>query len=98
MLRNRAALGYSGRMIGRYHSLTRSAAVFRAMTGLSVEQFDALAAEVVPRLAAAEQRRLQRAERQRARGAGHPFALSRRDHLLLTVVWLRRDPAKRGGG
>jgi hypothetical protein len=79
-------------MIGQYQHLTRSGAVFRAMTGLSVEQFDALYAEVAPQFAVAEQRRLTRAERQRAIGGGHPFGLTWRDQVLLTVVWLRRYP------
>ena len=33
-------------MILRYHHLTRQLAVFRAMTGLAVAEFDALAADV----------------------------------------------------
>jgi hypothetical protein len=79
-------------MIGRYDNLTRYPAVFRAMTGLSREQFDRLYREVLPRYAAAEQRRLARPTRRRASGAGHPFELARRDRLLVTVVWLRRYP------
>jgi hypothetical protein len=79
-------------MIGRYQTLTRYPAVFRALTGLSLTQFDALDAEMAPGLAAAEQRRLSRPERRRAIGAGRRFALSGRDRLLLTVVWLRRYP------
>jgi hypothetical protein len=79
-------------MIGRYHTLTRHPAVFRALTGLSIAQFDALYREVAPRLADAERRRLIRPERRRAIGAGRRFALSDRDRLLLTAVWLRRYP------
>ena len=33
-----------------------------------------------------------RAARQRAIGGGHPFDLTPRDQVLLTVVWLRRYP------
>ena len=79
-------------MILRYRHLTRAPAVFRAMTGLGVAQFDALAREVLPRYAAAEQARLSRPTRRRAIGAGRKFTLARRDHLLLAVVWLRRYP------
>ena len=79
-------------MIGRYQTLTRYPAVFRALTGLSLAQFDALHAEVAPSLTAAERRRLSRPDRRRAIGAGRRFALSDRDRLLLTVVWLRRYP------
>jgi hypothetical protein len=79
-------------MIGRYHPLSAHPAVFRALTGLSVAQFDALYSAVAPRLADAERRRLSRPERRRAIGAGRRFALADRDRLLLTVVWLRRYP------
>jgi hypothetical protein len=79
-------------VVGRYHSLTRRPAVFRALTGLSVAQFDALYRDVAPRLAEAERERLRRPNRRRAIGGGHPFELTRRDQVLLTVVWLRRYP------
>ena len=74
-------------MIARYDALTRHPVVFQALTGVTVAQFDALHRE-----AAAEQRRLSRAARRRAIGAGRRFALSDRDQVLLTVVWLRRYP------
>ena len=79
-------------MLLRYSYLTRQPAVFRAMTGLAVAEFDALAAEVLPRYAAAEHARLSRAGRRRAIGGGRKFELPRRDHLLLAVVWRRRYP------
>jgi hypothetical protein len=70
-------------------------AAFRAMTGLSSEEFDALARDVVPPIAAAvaagrDRRRGRQARR--AAGGGHPFALSLREQLLLVVVWLRVYP------
>jgi hypothetical protein len=65
---------------------------FRAMTGLQVAEFDALAQEVVPVIAAAEQARRGGRKRRRAAGGGHPFALTFRAQLLLTVVWLRVYP------
>jgi hypothetical protein len=76
----------------RYARLSQHLAVFRAMTGLTVAEFDELAAEAVPALAAADYARLNRPGRQRAIGAGHPTALVPRDQVLLTVVWLRRYP------
>lgn len=76
----------------RYARLRRHPTVFRAMTGLDVEGFDALCGEFVPRFLEAEGRRLSRPGRRRAIGAGHPFGLAERDQLLLTVVWLRRYP------
>lgn len=70
-------------------------AAFRAMTGLHLGEFDALAREMVPTIAAAvEAGRERRRGRpsQRAAGGGHPFALSYREQLLLVVVWLRVYP------
>jgi hypothetical protein len=66
--------------------------VFRALTGLTVAEFDALARDAVPALAAADRTRLGRPGRTRAIGAGHPTALAPRDQVLQTVVWLRRYP------
>jgi hypothetical protein len=79
-------------MIGRYRNLSLYPAVFHALTGLGIARFDALHAEVAPRLGAAERRRLSRPDRRRAIGAGRRFALPERDQLPLTVVWLRRYP------
>jgi hypothetical protein len=79
-------------MIARYAGLRRHPAAFRALTGLTVPQFDALWVDVAPRLAEAERKRLTRPGRKRQIGAGHPFALTARDRVLLTVVWLRRYP------
>ena len=76
----------------RHVQLIRHSRIFVTMTGLHVDEFDALADEILPRLAQAERQRLQRPNRQRAIGAGHPFGLSPLDQLLLTVVWLRHYP------
>jgi hypothetical protein len=79
-------------MILRYAQLSRHPGVFRSLTGLRVAEFDTLVADLRPAYAAGERERLQRPARQRAIGAGHPFALAPRDQLLLTVVWLRVYP------
>jgi len=79
-------------MILRYAHLRQHPAVFQAMTGLRVAEYDALVAEVLPAYAAAEGRRHSRPDRRRAIGAGHPFRLARRDQVLLTLVWLRQYP------
>ena len=79
-------------MIMRYSHLTRHPNVFYAVTGLRVTAFDELLADVLPQYGDQEQQRLARPERQRAIGAGHPFELNERDHILLTVVWLRVYP------
>jgi len=79
-------------MILRYAYLSRSPAAFLAMTGLRVAEFDTLVADLLPGYVVGEHERLTRPDRQRAIGAGHPFALRPRDQLLLTVVWLRQYP------
>jgi hypothetical protein len=70
--------------------------VFRAMTGLTSAEFDALAADVVSAVEAAAadeaERRRRGQRRQRAAGGGHPFSLSFRAQVLLTVIWLRVYP------
>lgn len=76
-------------MIMRYAWLSDYPVVFQSVTGLRVGEFDHLVDDVLPLYAEAEQNRLERADRQRAMGAGHPFELKLRDHILLTVVWLR---------
>jgi len=79
-------------MILRYAQLSRQPGVFRGLTGLRVAAFDTLVADLLPGYAASEQARLRRPARQRAVGAGHPFALAPRDQLLLAVVWRRAYP------
>jgi hypothetical protein len=81
-------------MILRYPHLSAASAVFRSMTGLTVDAFDALLDDLRPRLAEAERARLSRPDRQQAIGGGHPFELSPCDQLLLTIIWLRQYPTR----
>ena len=81
-------------MILRYTYLRSHPAIFKAMTGLYLHEFDDLLGDVQPRLAATNHARLNRPNRKRAIGAGHPFDLPDRDQILLTVVWLRRYPTR----
>ena len=76
-------------MIMRYSWVSQYPQVFQSMTGLRVSEFDEVVDDVLPLYAAAEAARLERPDRERALGAGHPFELNERDHLLLTIVWLR---------
>ncbi|MDQ2732641.1 MAG: hypothetical protein M3Y56_13365 [Armatimonadota bacterium] len=55
-------------MILQYAKLSRVPGVFRAMTGLTVPQFDALYADLLPHYTAAERQRLGRSDRQREIG------------------------------
>src|SRR4051794_33684673 len=87
-------------MIARYDNLRQYPPVFRSLTGLRVAEFAALVRDVAPLLAQAEHRRHLVARtpsgayqpRRRAIGAGPPTKLTRRDQLLLVVVWLRQYP------
>jgi hypothetical protein len=76
----------------RYEYLSQHATVFQKCTGLTVDLFDQLVDDVLPLYGEAEDQRLSRRQRQRAIGAGHPYELALRDHLLLTVIWLRLYP------
>jgi len=79
-------------MILQYTKLATHPAVFRSLTGLTVAQFDALLADALPRYQEAERLRHTRPDRRRAIGGGSQFTLALRDHLLLTVIWLRVYP------
>jgi len=75
-----------------YARLSQFSKVFRAMTGLTVAEFEALVDDLAVRYARAEKKRLSRSNRQRAMGAGHPMHLAVIDQILLTIVWLRLYP------
>jgi hypothetical protein len=79
-------------MIARLDRLRQYPAVFRALTGLTPAVLDALLADVLPALDAADFARRDRPGRDRAVGAGHPTGLTAPDRILLAVVWLRVYP------
>lgn len=79
-------------MIARYANLHRAGRVFRTLTGLTVAEFDSVAAEVLPTVAVVERCRSERPHRQHAPGGGPLFQLEWRDPLLLTLIWLRVYP------
>lgn len=79
-------------MILQYKYLSHYPSVFKSLTGLHLREFDDLVADVLPLYQAAEIQRLSHPDRQRAIGGGHPFELEARDHILLSVVWLRVYP------
>jgi DDE superfamily endonuclease len=78
-----------------YDSLTRYPRAFRSLTGMTPVEFDSLLADFT----SARQRLCDRSRttrrgqpRQRAAGAGHPFAHDDRHRLLMALVWLRIYP------
>jgi hypothetical protein len=83
-----------GSMIARVDNLRKRPAVFRHLTGITVEVFDALADVVVPAVEAAHRKGLDRPDRQRAIGGGDDFDLPLVDHVLATIVWLRQYPTQ----
>src|SRR5262245_21377658 len=78
-----------------YESLTRYPSAFRGLTGMTPDEFESLLADFT----AAQQRLRARCRttrrgqpRQRASGAGHPFAHDDRHRLLMALLWLRIYP------
>jgi len=78
----------------RYEYLNQHPTVFLKMTGLRVNEFDALIEDVLPQFVQAKHKRLERADRQRQMGGGRDSELDERDQILLTVVWLRVYPTQ----
>jgi hypothetical protein len=81
-------------MIARLTNLRKHPAVFRHLSGITIEVFDALADVVVPAVEAAHRKTLDRPDRQRAVGGGDDFDLPLVDHVLATIVWLRQYPTQ----
>src|SRR5438067_11348703 len=81
-------------MIFRREHLGQHPAVFRSLTGLTVETFDRMLPELLRAFAADRRRRPDRPDRQRAPGGGDDFDLAVADQFLLTVVWLRQYPTQ----
>lgn len=81
-------------MILHYHYLSQHQAVFRAMTGLGVAEFDQLLKDISPGYTEAEKKRLNRPDRQRTIGGGSDFELETPDQILLAVIWLHKQPTQ----
>jgi hypothetical protein len=79
-------------MIARLDRLRKHPAVFRSLTGLTPDVFDALLADVLPALDDADFARHDRPDRDRAVGGGRTPGLEPPDRILLAVVWLRVYP------
>lgn len=79
------------RTVLSYEELRGSPRAFRAVVGMKVADFDALAVALAPRMTALSRERVARPGRKRAPGGGHPFELSASDQILLAVVRLRHS-------
>ncbi len=79
-----------------YDTLSRRPSAFRSMTGFSVEMFHALFLAFTraydDQKHASKTTKRDGKSRQRAPGAGRPYAHDRRDRLLMTLIWLRIYP------
>ena len=75
-----------------YEKLCRRPAVFRNLTGLRIEEFEALYQQMVDDMERYDETRLERSERQRAVGAGRRYAHDVRNRLLMAMIWLRVYP------
>lgn len=72
-----------------FKRLSGKAGAFKAMTGLSVAEFQALLEQVRPRYETVVRRRRERADRKRAPGGGVHSPRDVTERLLMTMVWLR---------
>lgn len=79
-------------MIFKYNILKRKPTIFRAITGLSVEEFESYVEPQIIKVAEQARNALKQSNRQRAIGGGRNQELDWRDQLLLTLVWLRLYP------
>lgn len=78
-----------------YESLTHYPSAFRSLTGMTPDEFETLLADCTSaQLRLRDRCRTTRRgqPRQRASGAGHPFAHDNRHRLLMTLIWLRIYP------
>jgi transposase len=72
-----------------YDTVARKPGAFKSMTGLTVQEFEELLADLRPRYEAARQEERAARARRRAPGGGAKRRYALREHLLMTLVWLR---------
>lgn len=72
-----------------YEKLLRKPSLFRMFTGLSIDEFDKLVADLAPVSLARAAKRSSRRPRQRKPGAGRKVKLSLADRVLLTLLYYR---------
>ena len=72
-----------------YDRLRRDERAFKALTGVTVDEFAELYSKVEPAWVEAERRRLSRPDRKRAIGAGSDYRLDLETRLVMVLFWLR---------
>jgi DDE superfamily endonuclease len=79
-------------MMTIYDKLRRRPMAFRSLTGLRVDEFDALANELVDKIDSYDESRLNHRDRERRIGAGGQYQHDARNRLLMAMIWLRIYP------
>jgi hypothetical protein len=79
-------------MIFQYAILKNHPTIFRAVTGLSLSEFDEYVEPLIIELAQQEKQALDRRQRQRAVGGGRRHELDWREQFLLSLIWLKLYP------
>lgn len=72
-----------------YENLSRDKSAFKALTGITVDEFANLYSKVEPAWVEAENQRLSRPDRERAIGAGGDYKLTLETRLVMVLFWLR---------
>ena len=75
-----------------YDKRSRRPQAFRSLTGLRIEEFNALYEDVADKINAYDESRLNHGERERRIGAGGQYQHDARNRLLMTMIWLRIYP------
>lgn len=73
----------------RYETLRRRPGGVKALTGLSIREFEELYRRFLAAWREAERERQSRPDRQRAIGAGRRYKLDLATYLLMTMMWVR---------
>ena len=79
-------------MMTIYNKLSRRPQAFRSLTGLSVEEFNALYEEVADKIDTYNESQLNQRERERNIGAGGQYQHDAGNRLLMAMIWLRIYP------
>lgn len=75
-----------------YDKLSRRPPAFRNLTGLGIEEFNALYEDVADKINGYDETRLNQRERERRIGAGGQYQHDARNRLLMAMIWLRIYP------
>lgn len=72
-----------------FEKLSKHALIFRAFSGLTIEEFNTLYLQIQNNYPTYSQKRLYRVDRQRNIGAGHPFKHALKNRLLMLLIYYK---------